>query len=32
MHDVIGLAESPAEINDEVVRRMLDALRGATSR
>ena len=24
MHDVIGLAESPAEINEEVVRRMLD--------
>ena len=23
MHDVIGLADSPAEINDEVVRRML---------
>ena len=23
MHDVIGLPDSPAEINDEVVRRML---------
>jgi HAD superfamily hydrolase (TIGR01509 family) len=27
MHDVIGLAEPPEEINDEVVRRMLDRYR-----
>jgi HAD superfamily hydrolase (TIGR01509 family) len=27
MHDVIGLAEPPAEINDEVVRRMLERYR-----
>ena len=27
MHDVIGLEESPAEINDEVVRRMLERYR-----
>ena len=27
MHEVIGLAESPEEINDEVVRRMLDRYR-----
>jgi HAD superfamily hydrolase (TIGR01509 family) len=27
MHDVIGLAESPAEINDEVVRRMSELYR-----
>jgi HAD superfamily hydrolase (TIGR01509 family) len=27
MHDVIGLAESPEEINDEVVRRLLDRYR-----
>jgi HAD superfamily hydrolase (TIGR01509 family) len=27
MHDVIGLAESPAEINDEVVRRMEERYR-----
>ena len=26
MHDELGLAQSPEEINDEVVRRMLDAL------
>src|SRR5207244_11426078 len=25
MHDVVGIAEPPAEINREVVRRMLDA-------
>jgi HAD superfamily hydrolase (TIGR01509 family) len=29
MHDVVGLRESPAEINDEVVRRMLDRYRHA---
>ena len=27
MHDVVGLPESPEEINDEVVRRMLDRYR-----
>jgi HAD superfamily hydrolase (TIGR01509 family) len=27
MHDVVGLPEPPAEINDEVVRRMLDRYR-----
>ena len=29
MHDELGLPESPAEINDEVVRQMLDRYRGA---
>ena len=29
MHDVIGLPESPEEINAEVVRRMVGAVRGA---
>ena len=32
MHDVVGLSESPEEINDEVVRRMLGALRATSSR
>jgi len=29
MHDVVGLSESPAEIDEEVVRRMLDRYRQA---
>jgi HAD superfamily hydrolase (TIGR01509 family) len=29
MHEVVGLGESPAEINDEVVRRMLERYREA---
>jgi HAD superfamily hydrolase (TIGR01509 family) len=29
MHDVVGLSESPEEINDEVVRRMLERYREA---